>query len=282
MGETETHALALFSVRIGSVRTPNRIHVALSAFALLALAGAYATGQQRGGGGGQEGPAPRLANGRVSLMANPGQAGIWLLGGGSGSSGTGSPVPYQAWTRAISADRGDNWMEPHTRCKPSGGIRQFLTPYGVEFIDLPELQRVYIMDIGGPHTFRVIYMDAKTHPADLEPTYYGHSIGRWEKDTLIVDTVGFNERFWIDRGQFPHTEQLRVVEKFTRTSSSAMTYEYTIEDPGAYTAPFSRSASFSFRAGSELFEYICQDNNEAPELLVGTLGKVDRSSLIIP
>jgi hypothetical protein len=216
------------------------------------------------------------------MSATPGQAGIWLLGNGDGGSGTGSEVPYQPWTRAVYEDRRANNMEPHTRCKPSGGVRQFLTPYGVEFVDLPELQRIFIMDIGGPHTFRVIVMDAKSHPADLVPTYYGHSIGRWDGDTLIVDTVGFNEKFWIDRGQFPHTEQLHLEERFTRTSSASMTYQYTIEDPGAYTAPFSRSATFTFNAGRELFEYVCQDNNFAGELLVGTFDTVSRYSRYIP
>jgi hypothetical protein len=216
------------------------------------------------------------------MGSREGQAGIWLLGNGNGGSGTGVEVPYQPWARAVSQDRRNNEMEPHTRCKPSGGVRQFLTPYGVEFVDVPELQRIYIMDIGGPHTFRVIYMDAKTHPKNLEPTYYGHSIGRWDGDALIVDTVGFNEKFWIDRGQFPHTELLHLTERFTRTTASNMNYEYTIEDPGAYTLSFSRSAAFTWRGGSELFEYICQDNNFAPELLVGTHTTVSRRSPFVP
>jgi hypothetical protein len=173
-------------------------------------------------------------------------------------------------------------MEPHTRCKPSGGSRQFLTPYGVEIVDMPELQRVYIMDIGGPHTFRTIYMDAAKHPADLAPSYYGHSIGHWEGDTLVVDTVGFNERMWIDRGQAPHTEKLHLIEKFTRTDMNSMTYEITVDDLGAYTATWSRTSQMRFNPNSELFEYICQDNNFAPELLVGTGESVDRHSLIIP
>jgi hypothetical protein len=266
------------------VRLLYRANISLTIVALLAIvvAVSYAApvAAQRGGAGqaAPAGPAPRLPNGRVSLMSPvTGQVGLWL-----GGNGTGAEIPYQNWTRAVMQDRRDNNMEPHTRCKPSGGVRQFLTPYGVEFVDLPELQRIYIMDIGGPHTFRVIYMDAKTHPKNLEPTYYGHSIGRWDGDTLIVDTIGFNEKFWIDRGQFPHTEQLHLVEKFTRTSATSMDYNYTIEDPGAYTAPFSRSSSLSFRAGSELFEYICQDNNFAGELLVGTLESVSRASRIIP
>ena len=99
-------------------------------------------------------------------------------------------VPLQPWARELYNYRRGNQFEPHTRCKPSGGPRQFLTPYGVEFVDLPELQRIYILDLGGPHTYRTILMDAKTHPKNLVPTYYGHSIGHWDGDTLVVDSKG--------------------------------------------------------------------------------------------
>jgi hypothetical protein len=238
----------------------------------------------RGGRGGQQqaGPAeptPRWPDGKPRLGALPGTTrGLWGGGGSTADAGT----PYQPWAKAISDDRRANAMEPHTRCKPSGGPRQFATPYGVEILEIKELQRVYIFDNGGPHTFRVIYTDGRPHPADLAPSYYGHSIGRWEGDTFIVDTVGFNEKMWIDRGQAPHTEQLHIIEKFTRTDMRSMTYELTVEDPGAYTATWSRTSQMNFNANSELFEFICQDNNLAPELLVGTHEKVDRSSVIVP
>ena len=108
--------------------------------------------------------------------------------------------------KALFADRNSNELEPHTRCKPSGVARQFLTPYGVEMVEMRELQRVFIFDIGGPHTFRDVFMDGRSHPKDFTPTYYGHSIGWWDGDTLVVDTVGFNEGFWMDRDGLPHTE----------------------------------------------------------------------------
>ena len=133
------------------------------------------------------------------------------------SADVATDVPYQAWTKGVAADRRLNELEPHTRCKASGFQRQFLTPYGAEILEIPEIQRVFIFDIGGPHTFRTIYTDGRSHPKDLQPTYYGHSIGWWEGDTLVVDTVGYNEGFWIDRGAAPHTDQLHTVEKFTRT-----------------------------------------------------------------
>src|SRR5436305_12922918 len=87
-----------------------------------------------------------------------------------------SQVPFQPWARALYAYRAENPLEPHTRCKPSGGPRQFLTPYCVEFVDQPELQRLFIVDIGGPHTMRIVYMDGRSHPKDLTPSYLGHSI----------------------------------------------------------------------------------------------------------
>ena len=74
---------------------------------------------------------------------------------------------------------------------------------------------------------------------NLQPSYYGHSIGRWEGDTLVVETVGFNERSWIDRAGTPHTVDLKFIERFTRTDHDTMKYEVTIDDPGAYTAPWS-------------------------------------------
>jgi hypothetical protein len=204
--------------------------------------------------------------------------------GGRGGAGAApcTPIPYMAWTLAVSDDRRQNELEPHTRCKPSGGPRQWLTPYGAEFLEMPEQKLAYVFDIGGPHTYRTIYMDGRTHPADLTPSFYGHSIGWWEGDTLVVDTVGFNEGFWIDRGQLPHTEQLHLLERYTRTSVWSMRYELTIDDPGAYTASFTGTSNLRWENDTELFEYVCQQANQAHTLMVGDGTSVDRSSLIVP
>jgi hypothetical protein len=204
------------------------------------------------------------------------------IGFGRGNGGPCTPIPYMAWTRAVSDDRRRNELEPHTRCKPSGGPRQWLTPYGAEFLELREQKTAYIFDIGGPHTFRIIYMDGRKHPDNLTPTYYGHSIGWWEGDTLVVDTVGFNERFWIDRGQLPHTDKLHLIEKYTRTALDSMRYELTIDDPGAYTAPFTGVSNLRWQADTELFEYVCQQANQAYTLMVGDGTEVDRTSPIVP
>jgi hypothetical protein len=244
---------------------------------------------RQGGPGRQAGPppkpAPRSADGKILLGgATPGEKGVWLPGNGFGTNAASelATVPFQPWAREVYADRQKNQLEPHTRCKPSGVERQFLTPYGVEIVDLPEIQRLYIFDIGGPHTYRTVYMDGRTHPANLVPSYYGHSVGWWEGDTLVIDSTGFNEGFWMDRRGLPTTEKLRTLERLTRTDSATMTYEVTVDDPGAYTASFKSRLNLRWEAGTELFEYVCQQANYSHTLMVGQEKSVDRTSAIVP
>src|SRR5438874_8749193 len=135
-------------------------------------------------------PTPRWPDGRLNLGAPPGETGLWAPAGivqvsvNPTSVNRAGPtthlpdnikvedVPFQPWARALHAAREAAFEsdEPHTRCKPSGGPREFITPYGVEFVDLPDQKLVYIFDIGGPHTFRTIYMDGREHPKKLEPS----------------------------------------------------------------------------------------------------------------
>jgi hypothetical protein len=239
-----------------------------------------------GGRGRQAGPsrpAPRSADGRVLLGgATPSDKGVWQPGGTPVQVANLASIPLQPWARGLVLDRDVNELEPHTRCKPSGVTRPFLTPYGVEFVELPELQRIYIFDIGGPHTFRTIYTDGRTHPRNLTPTYYGHSIGWWEGDTLVVETTGFNEGFWLDRLGTPHTDKLRTLEKFTRTDYATMRYEVTLDDPGAYTRPWTSGFNLRWEPGTELFEYVCQQANYAHELMVGAHESVSRATITVP
>jgi hypothetical protein len=216
----------------------------------------------------------------VYIGAPPGEKGLWVGGITSLRVTDHDEVPYQPWARALVQYRRQSPLEPHTRCKPSGATRQFLTPYGAEIVEIPELERIYIFDVGGPHTYRIIHMDGRTHPEDLMPSYYGHSIGWWEGDTLVVDSVGYNERFWIDRGRTPHTEQLHLIERYTRTDYNAMTYEITVDDPGAYTATWTGTFDLRWMDGEEMFEYVCQDNNYAFDLMIGIEDEADRSRIV--
>jgi hypothetical protein len=142
---------------------------------------------------------------------------------------------------------------------------------------MPELQRIYIFDIGGPHSFRTIYMDGRKHPKDLIPSFYGDSIGHWEGDALVIDAVGFNEKFWTNRDGLPHTDQLHLTEKFTRLDLNTLKYEVTVDDPGAYTAPWTSGFNLRWTDGLELFEYVCQDNNHFPESVFSNDGPLIRA-----
>lgn len=277
---------------------------ALVALVLAVAMAPFALSQGQGGQGGGRGaaapaapakPTPRGADGKPILGTMPGETALWLPAGGGGERFTApdtaapsadklrvSEVPMQPWARALVDYRAENQLEPHTRCRPSGGPRQFLTPYGVEIVEMPSLQKIFIMDLGGPHTYREIYMDGRQHPREMVPSYYGHSTGRWEGDSLVIDTVGFNEKFWIDRLGTPHTAQLHMIEKLTRTDYNTMRYDVTIDDPGAYTKTWTSGFNLRWTANSELFEYVCQDNNYAPELMVGTQESIDRTSKIVP
>jgi len=243
-------------------------------------------GQGRGGGRGRGNqpiapskPTPRWPDGHPMMGTQSGEKAIWGACCGSLSN---AQTPYQPWAKALYDYRRNNEFEPHTRCKPSGGARQFVTPYGTEMVEMPELKRILIFDIGGPHTYRTIYVDGSSHPKDLVPSYYGDSRGHWEGDTLVVDSIGFNEAFWMDRAGSPHTDKLHFIEKFTRSDYDTLKYEVTVDDPGAYTATWTNSFQMRWNNGQELFEYVCQDNNFAPVLLVGQQESVDRTSVIIP
>ena len=259
-----------------------RAAVVLS-FAAVVTAPAFAQGRQSGPApvnlsapgpappAGPPLPPPRSATGRVLLAGSAtGGKGIWMpIFPFGGHLAPLAEVPFQPWARQMYEERLEHQLEPHARCKPSGGVRQIQTPYGVEIVELPELQRVYIFDIGGPHSYRTVYMDGRTHPAGLEPSAYGHSVGWWDGDTLVVDTTGYNEAFWVDRRGLPGTSQLRTLERFTRTVLDTIKYEITIDDPGAYTRPFTGRFDLRLDPATELYEYMCQEANYASGLMVG-------------
>jgi len=260
--------------------------------------GAGAQGGRGGGRGNAAPPArptPRWPDGTVNWGPPVGETGLWNVAGGTFARGDGpanpndapkptlSEIPFQPWTRAIYDYRQENQLEPYTRCKPSGAFRQVATAYGTQFVNFPELKQFIIFQTGGSHSFRTIYMDGRQHPTDLAPSYYGHSIGHFEGDTLVVDTVGYNERMWVSNLEgMPHSEKLHTIERFTRTDMNNMRYELTIDDPGAYTATWKTAFDVRFTSGSESFEFVCQDGNQAFDLMVGSMEQVDRSSPFVP
>ncbi len=211
-------------------------------------------------------PAPRGPDGRVNLGSTAEARGYWEVRPGLGGFPRAADVPFQPWARALYQYRTSrsDLHPPLVRCKPASGPSFFNAP-GFEIVDAPEMQTIFILNIAGAHSWRVIHMDGRTHPAGLRPTYLGHSIGRWDGEALVIDSVGFNEKQWL-AGAYPTTEQLHLVERLTRPNLKTLVYEATIDDPGAYTKPWTvrwtineKSAS-SWIEGGEIFEYICQDD----------------------
>ncbi|MBT3711001.1 MAG: hypothetical protein HOG19_16285 [Gammaproteobacteria bacterium] len=236
-------------------------------------------------------PAPRGEDGHVSFEPPSGEGGTWVRRQGNlvinpgsyeAARTAGAPIhiddiPIQPWAKALTNYRHDIFLasEPYTRCKPASGPRSIMSPYGLEIVSVPDLQRMYIFNISNAMSYRIIYMDGREHPEDLRPSYSGHSVGHWEGDTLVVDTIGMNEKSWMSRDGLPSTDQLHLIERFTRPSLDTAHYEVTIDDPGAYTAPWTSSFVMGWQEGDEMFEYVCQENNLSPESMLGD-GRLSR------
>ena len=231
-------------------------------------------------------PTPRFPDGRVNLDAVPGEKGFWNVMRGA-AFGTRPPalstnlalgdVPFQTWARDLFEYRQSNegdLYDPHAFCTPAGGMRFFTVPNGLNIVQQPALSRIFFIS-GENRDWRRIAMEPgrKHPPADeIVPSYFGDSIGWWDGDTLVVDTVGFNERFWMIRGGLPHTRNLHLIERFTRADYNTLRYEFTIDDPGAYTEPWSggweipwQTVNYDQSPGGEIHEYFCADNERDSE-----------------
>ena len=236
---------------------------------------------------------PRWPDGRISFTGTPHEVGNWegppdgtiffnvrngrrIVPRASLSTNlTVDQVPFRPWAKQQYLKRQANLTadDPHTRCKPSGGPRFWHTPYGIEVLDLPETKEIIFIGVGTPHSWRIVYLDGRPHPKDLKPSWYGHSIGHWEGDTLVIDTVGFNERFWLTREGVPHTSQAHLIERISRPNFYQLKYQATIDDPGAYTATWSGGWYLRWSAGNEPFDYLCQENNRDPARMIGPQGE---------
>ena len=119
-------------------------------------------------------------------------------------------------------------------------------------------------------SFRQIYTDGRALPKDPNPTWMGYSIGHWDGDTLVVETAGFNDRTWLDMVGHPHSERLRVTEKFRRTDFGHMQVQVTYDDPETMTRPLTLSVGVNYAADGDMLEYVCNEDERDTEHLVGT------------
>lgn len=217
-----------------------------------------------------DGPPPRLPDG------TPDFSGVWVGSGPIGDIRSGLlpgeevvllPAAEALMKSRMAAD------DPEALCLPTGVPR--IAPYPWRIVQTPAFGKathLFFLFEGNIHSYRQIFMDGREHPDDLEATWYGHSVGHWEDDTLVIETVGFNDLFWFDFVGHPHSTQLRTVERYTRTSFGELEVVTTVEDPGAYAKPFTVKYTHTLRPGWELMEYICNENNQDVEHIRGPAG----------
>jgi hypothetical protein len=232
-------------------------------------------------------PTPRWPDGHPALGALPGTAdGYWTDPSKTALVEDGVDVkmdaygllaniedapkvaPLQPWALALYRHRQSRQLRDDPmfkNCKPPGGVRQYQSPFGFQLLEDRERQRIFVLLGSGNHNYRIIYMDGRPQVGqvggdDDNPLYYGRSVGRWDGDTLVVDTRGFNEDFWFTQGGLPHTDLLHLTERFTRTDHETLRYEVTVDDPGAYTRSWSASWTLKWNGGATLPSHFCQHN----------------------
>jgi len=189
----------------------------------------------------------------------PDISGVWLVEKFAPVLFPKGGAPLQPWAETKLKATNPQTDDPNLACLPEGVPRFMISvPYPMEIVQGPK--RITIIH-EGTSVLRQIHMD-RPHPKDLDPTYAGDSIGNWEGDTLVVDTIGFNDKTWLDGGGIPHTEALHVVERIRRIDHDTLVDEFTIDDPKAYTKPIAARQAYKLKPDWEIHEYVCEENNK--------------------
>jgi hypothetical protein len=215
-------------------------------------------------------PAPRTADGKPDL------SGMWgwvNLGPPCGAqcgdtqisrefiniaSTLKTPLPYQPWAAALVKKRSiEQGLDPNVHCMPRGAPRIWTDDYYKRIFEVPG--RVIILTERNMQ-YRQIFTDGRKFPADPNPTWNGYSVGHWEGDALVVETIGFRDDLWLDAAGNPLTEQGKMTERIRRTNFGNLEVEITINDPKAYTGPWTVKINQPLILDSDLIDYYCLEN----------------------
>src|SRR5262252_3191740 len=177
-------------------------------------------------------------------------------------------VPLQPWASQLYKERIDNNGKDHpgVRCLPSGIPEKSNIPDGLKVVQTPD---VLIFLYESRTIYRQVFTDGRPLPKDAQPTWMGYSIGHWEGDTFIVETIGQNGKTWLDMRGLPGTESLRVIERYTRPTIGKINIDVTIDDPMAYTKPWSVKLTWRLVPDTDLIESICEENSKDLPHMVG-------------
>jgi hypothetical protein len=202
---------------------------------------------------GIKGPAPRMPDGK------PDFSGVWL----ANVDPNPEPASMLPWAVAeLNRRREANFAGmPTASCLPTDPT--LTLPVFYKIVQTRSLL-VHLFE-QDPH-YRQVFLDGRRHPQDPDPTWMGHSVGTWEKDTLVIDTAGLNDKSWLLQGTWlPHTEMLHIVERYRRPDRGHLAIDVTIEDPGTFVKPVERHVTWQLAPGEELMESICNENNKFQE-----------------
>ncbi len=280
---------ARLSLRSVFALLPSIVHFSVTASAFLGILSALSAPASAQWENVKSPGIPRTADGKLNLSApaprapdgKPDLSGIWWMPN-RGPANTGVPpkylnniaadlkpeeVPLQPWAAAQFKQRGADLSRdfPYTRCLPPGVplISSFPAPWKV--IQNPGL---VVILYENSTTYRQIFMDGRVLSRDVNPTWMGFSVGHWEGDTLVVETEGFNDKTWLDFSGHPHTESLRVTERFHRRDIGHMDIQITIDDLKAYTKPWSVTIDPELLLDGDLLESVCNENEKDLEHLI--------------
>ncbi len=180
--------------------------------------------------------------------------GVWLVQKFQPKIGN-PPLTARGEAKFKAADTSTN--DPNLACLPHGVPRVMFVPLPMEIFQVPG--KVLIYQEGG-NELRQIHLD-RQHPKEFDTlTYNGDSIGKWEGDTLVVDTIGMNDITWVDHVGLPHSEELHVVERIRRVDHDTLQDDFTIEDPKTFTKPWTAQQMYKLKPGWEIAEYTCENN----------------------
>jgi hypothetical protein len=215
-------------------------------------------------------PTPKTADGKPDL------SGVWLPVDGRHFMDLAADlkpedVPYQPWAKALATEREERVHkdDPLAQCMPPGVPR--VETHGGHLFKILQMPRelIVLYETSTNDVFREIFTDGRPLPVDPQPSWKGYSVGRWEGDSMVVDTIGFNNRGWIDTAKGrPQTEALHVTERFRRVNAGRMEIGVTIDDPRAYTKPWNVRIEVKLVPDTELMETVCE-NSRGTEHMVG-------------
>jgi hypothetical protein len=205
-------------------------------------------------------PAPRTPDGK------PDFSGVWSAPNFStryleNLAADGVEVPMRPWAQALYQERVANAGKdrPSNHCIPHS-----VTDFDAHHMPKKVIQNsgLIVMLFESYHSFRQIFLDGRPMPKDPDPAWFGYSVGKWEADTLVVDTAGINENTWLDDGGHPHSDALHVVERFRRPDFGHMQVQVTIDDTKAYTKPWTVTIPWAYLPDSDLLDWVCENEKD--------------------